>query len=122
MTSSTDPFSTAGDQELGKLLEGFQQDLTALEGLRDQIASIKGRSAAAEGRVVVEVTQTGALVGLTIDPRAMRLGSDQLAAAILEAATGAARDAEREASDLVTPFIADTLLDGDRTGGNRRSR
>lgn len=120
MTSPTDPFTTTGDQELGRLLRGFWQDLAALEGLRDRIASVKGRGEAADGRVVVNVTQTGALVGLTIDPRAMRLGSDQLAAAIMEAAARAARDAEQEASDLVAPFIAGTLLDGDRTDGARR--
>ncbi|MEV0384797.1 YbaB/EbfC family nucleoid-associated protein [Nonomuraea sp. NPDC050643] len=120
MTPPTDPFSTGGDPELGRLLKGFQQDLAALEELRDSIASVKGRGEAAEGRVVVNVTQTGALAGITIDPRAMRLGSERLAEAIMEAAARAARDAEQEASDLVAPFIAGTLLDGDRSGEARR--
>ncbi|MGW4800043.1 YbaB/EbfC family nucleoid-associated protein [Nonomuraea sp. NPDC004297] len=90
-----------------------------MEGLRDRVASVSGRGEAAEGRVVVKVGQTGALVGLTIDPRAMRLGSDRLAAAIMDAAARAARDAEQQASDLVTPFISGTLLDGDRADGVR---
>ncbi|MFC5826259.1 YbaB/EbfC family nucleoid-associated protein [Nonomuraea insulae] len=120
MTLPTDPFTTAGDQELGRLLQGFQQDLAALEELRDRIASVEGRGEAADGRVVVNVTQTGALAGITIDPRAMRLSSDQLAAAIMEASARAARDAEHEAGDLVAPFIAGTLLDDDRTDGTRR--
>lgn len=119
MTSPTDPFADAGDQDLSRLLHGFQQDLAALEGLRDRVASVSGRGEAAEGRVVVKVGQTGALVGLTIDPRAMRLGSDRLAAAIMDAAARAARDAEQQASDLVTPFISGTLLDGDRADGVR---
>ncbi|MEU8379030.1 YbaB/EbfC family nucleoid-associated protein [Streptosporangium sp. NPDC048865] len=115
MTSPADPFAAAGDQELDRLFRDFQRDLTALEGLRDRIDSVEGRGEAADGRVVVNVTQTGMLVGLTIDPRALRLGSDRLAAAIVEAAARAARDAEQEASDLVAPFVAGTLLDGDRT-------
>ncbi|MFF3443916.1 YbaB/EbfC family nucleoid-associated protein [Streptosporangium sp. NPDC002721] len=119
MTSPTDPFATTGDQELSKLFHGFQRDMEALEGLRDRIDSVKGRGEAADGRVVVNVTQAGRLVGLTIDPRAIRLGSDPLAAAIIEAAARAARDAEREASDLVAPFVAGTPLDGDRTDGTR---
>ncbi|MFB4273125.1 YbaB/EbfC family nucleoid-associated protein [Nonomuraea sp. GTA35] len=119
MTPPTQPFSTAGDPELGRLLKDFQQELTAIEGLRDRITSVVGRGEAAEGRVVVQVTQTGALAGLSIDPRAMRLGSDQLAAAIMEAAGRAARAAEQEANDMVAPFIAGTLLDEDGTGGTR---
>ncbi|MEV4565440.1 YbaB/EbfC family nucleoid-associated protein [Nonomuraea sp. NPDC049419] len=120
MTSPTDPFTTTGDEELGRLLRGYQQDLAELESLRDRIAAVKGRGEAADGRVVVEVTQAGTLAGITIDPRAMRLGSQQLAAAIMEAAGRAGRQAEQEAQDLVTPFIAGTLLDGDRADGTRR--
>jgi DNA-binding protein YbaB len=117
MTSPVDPFSVGGDQELGRLLDRFQQDVAAIERLSGQMTAVKGRGEAAEGRVVAEVTQTGALCGLTIDPRAMRLGSAELAAAILTAAGKAARVAERETEDLVAPFITGTVLDGedDRT-------
>ncbi|SEG92028.1 Conserved DNA-binding protein YbaB [Nonomuraea solani] len=115
MTSPTDPFSTGGDQHLGRLLKDFQREMEALDGLRDRIASVRGRGEAADGRVVVDVTQSGALAGITIDPRAMKLGSDRLAAAIMEAAGRAARDAEREAGDVVTPFLTGTPLD-DGTG------
>ncbi|WP_049558758.1 YbaB/EbfC family nucleoid-associated protein [Nonomuraea sp. SBT364] len=120
MTSPGDPFSTGGDQELGRLLDRFQQDVAAIEGLSGRMAAVKGRGEAAQGRVVAEATQTGALCGLTIDPRAMRLGSAELAAAVLEAAGNAARAAEREAGDLVAPFLAGTVLDGE-DGGTRRS-
>jgi DNA-binding protein YbaB len=113
MTSPADPFNGLGDQELSALLGDFRQDMAALERLSGQIAEVRGRGEGAEGRVAVEVTQTGGLVGLTIDPRAMRLGSAELAAAILDAAAEAVRNAEQEASDLVMPFIAGTLLDGD---------
>ncbi|MEU4571355.1 YbaB/EbfC family nucleoid-associated protein [Nonomuraea sp. ATR24] len=119
MTSPGDPFNAGGDQELGRLLDQFRQDVAAIERLSGRMAAVKGRGEAAEGRVVAEVTQTGALTGLTIDPRAMRLGSAELAAAVLEAAGRAARDAEREAGDLVAPFIAETVLDGAGPSGDR---
>ncbi|MFI7633214.1 YbaB/EbfC family nucleoid-associated protein [Nonomuraea sp. NPDC049400] len=113
MTPPGDPFNAAGDPELSRLLEGYRQDVAALERLSEEIGAVRGRGEAAEGRVVAEVTQTGALAGLTIDPRAMRLGSTELAAAILEAAAAAARDAERGADDVLGPFIAGTLFDED---------
>ncbi|WP_433440782.1 YbaB/EbfC family nucleoid-associated protein [Nonomuraea sp. CA-141351] len=122
MTPPGDPFNVAGDQELGRLLKDYQRDVAALERLGDEIATVRGRGEAAEGRVVAEVTQGGALAGLTIDPRAMRLGSAELAAAVLEAAAAAARDAEQGANDLLGPFIAGTLLDGGDDGPAREAR
>ncbi len=114
MTSPADPFSSARDQELKSLLEGFQRETVQLQRLHERIAEVRGRGEAADGRVVVETTQTGALAGLTIDPRAMRLGSEELATTILEAAAEAERDAAQAASDLVAPFIEGTPLDGVR--------
>ncbi|MGN9845238.1 YbaB/EbfC family nucleoid-associated protein [Nonomuraea sp. H19] len=120
MTSPVDPLKGLGDQEFGKLLDHYQQDLAALERLSDQIAAVRGRGEAADGRVVVEVTQTGGLAGLTIDPRALRLGSAELAAAILDAAAKATRDAEQGARDLVAPFTTGTLLDGEHAPNDDR--
>ncbi|GAA2403123.1 YbaB/EbfC family nucleoid-associated protein [Nonomuraea africana] len=103
-----------GDPELDRLLAQFQKDVTEIERLRDRITEVRGRGEAARGQVVAEVSPTGALVGLTIEPRAMRLGSAELAAAILEAAADAATNAEAGIGELVEPFIAGTVLDDDR--------
>ncbi|QYC40986.1 hypothetical protein Nocox_16865 [Nonomuraea coxensis DSM 45129] len=116
------------DTELGRLLADYQRDVAALEGLRDRLAEVRGRGEAADGRVVVEVTQDGALAGLVIDPRAMRLGSDRLAEAILRASARAARAAGERAAGLVTPFLAGTPLeqalreDDGRPAGRERRR
>ncbi|MEO3801730.1 YbaB/EbfC family nucleoid-associated protein [Nonomuraea sp. B1E8] len=124
MTPPAEPLDAAGNQELGRLLKGYHEDVAALERLNEQVTAVRGRGEAAQGRVVAETSQTGGLTGLTIDPRAMRLGSDALAEAILEAAGEAARDAEQAAADLVTPFLAGTPLDDgtrdDPRGGRRR--
>jgi DNA-binding protein YbaB len=117
MTSPADALRGSGDPEIERLLAQFNADVAQVEQLRDRITEVRGRGEAADGRVVAETAPTGALVGLTIDPRAMRLGSDELAAAILEAAGAAARNAEEEMTDLVDPFIADTVL-----GSARRPR
>lgn len=106
----------ADDTELGRLLADHRRDLAALEALRDRLAEVRGRGEAADGRVVAETTQDGALTGLAIDPRAMRLGSDRLAEAILRASARAAQAAGERAADLVTPFLAGTPLEHPRPG------
>lgn len=50
------------------------------------VASLEGVGEAADGVVRVTVGPTGALKGVTLDPKAMRLPSMDLAAAVLEAA------------------------------------
>ncbi|WP_162795424.1 YbaB/EbfC family nucleoid-associated protein [Nonomuraea lactucae] len=111
MALSVDALYGSGDEELDRLLDEFKGEVTALDQLQEQIAGLRGRGEAVEGRVVAEVTLTGTLAGLTIDPRAMRLGSADLAEAVLLAAREAAGDAERKARDLVGPFVAGTPLD-----------
>ncbi|MEU0564731.1 YbaB/EbfC family nucleoid-associated protein [Nonomuraea sp. NPDC005983] len=111
MTSPFEALRGSGDEELDRLLNQFQGEITELEQLQGRIAAIRGRGEAAQGRVTAEVSQTGALAGLTLDARAMRLGSEELAEAILQAAGEAVRDAEQQTQELMTPFIAGTLLD-----------
>lgn len=95
--------------ELDRMFAEFHGEIARLQGLQQEIERVRGRGEAAEGRVVAETTMTGALAGLTIDPRAMRLGSDELAAAVLQAAAAAARDAGDQARALAEPFTPDVL-------------
>jgi DNA-binding protein YbaB len=59
--------------------------------LRPTLAGLTGRAEAADGHVVVEWTATG-LSDLRLDPRAMRLPSQDLAAAITSAVRAAVTD------------------------------
>ncbi|HUR08260.1 MAG TPA: YbaB/EbfC family nucleoid-associated protein [Nonomuraea sp.] len=119
MTSPADALRGSGDPEIERLLDQFDADVAQVERLRDQITEVRGRGEAADGRVVAETSSTGELVGLTIDPRAMRLGSGELAAAVLEASGAAARNAAEEMTGLVDPFIADTVLGTGQAPGRR---
>lgn len=114
MTSPVDALQGSGDEELDRLLEQFSGEVTALQELQQQIAGVRGRGTDEQGRVTAETSLTGALVGLTIDPRALRLGSAELAEAVLRAAGQATADAERQARELVGPFLDGTPLDMDR--------
>lgn len=80
------------DEEMQRLLAQFQADLRPLQELRESLDGLRGRGEAANGQVKAEVLPSGALGGLRIDPRAMRLGADALAEAVLAAANDAAAD------------------------------
>ncbi|GAA3659335.1 hypothetical protein GCM10022224_023440 [Nonomuraea antimicrobica] len=68
----------------------------------DQFTALRETAVAANGLVEVAVDGTGDLVGLNLDPRAMRLSSDELAAAIREA-FGKARAAAQERAMRAIP-------------------
>ncbi|TMR96948.1 YbaB/EbfC family nucleoid-associated protein [Nonomuraea basaltis] len=71
----------------------------------DRFAEMRETAVAAKGLVKVEVDGTSDMVGLEIDPRAMRLPSHELAAAIRDA-FGQARTA---AQDRATQAIPEAL-------------
>ncbi|MEV0996922.1 YbaB/EbfC family nucleoid-associated protein [Nonomuraea sp. NPDC050202] len=70
----------------------------------DRFAELREVEAAANGLVKVTVDGTSDLVELAIDPRAMRLPSEELAAAIKEA-FGRARAAAQERAMQAVPDV-----------------
>jgi DNA-binding protein YbaB len=110
MASPADALRGTGDQEIERFADELQKDLASLGGLQERITEIRGRGESAQGRVVAEASASGVLTGLTIDPRAMRLGSDELAGAILQAAAGAVQNAGEQINELMGPFITDELM------------
>jgi DNA-binding protein YbaB len=74
------------DEEMHRFLGQFQAATRPLEELQESLGAVRGRGTAAQGQVEAEVLASGALGGLRIDPRAMRLGADALAEAVLAAA------------------------------------
>lgn len=64
-------------------------------GVLAKLGAARGRGTAADGLVTVEVDGTSNIVDLVIEPRAMRLPSVDLAAAV-KAAFGTARTAVQE--------------------------
>ncbi|GAA3568652.1 hypothetical protein GCM10022419_056820 [Nonomuraea rosea] len=90
------------DEEMHRLLAQFQADTRPLRELQERLTDIRGRGEAAHGQVTAEVLPTGALGGLRIDPRAMRLGADALAEAVLAAAAAAAADLTAQMAGMMT--------------------
>lgn len=106
------------DGEFGRLLDEFLEETRPLDELQEEIAAMRGHGEAAGGQVRAEVLPSGALAGLRLDPRAMRLGADALTEAILEAATLAATDVTARVtermSEAMAPYVdkSGRFLDG----------
>ncbi|MEV8636240.1 YbaB/EbfC family nucleoid-associated protein [Streptosporangium sp. NPDC051023] len=90
------------DEEMHRLLAQFQADTRPLEELQEGLNAIRGRGEAANGQVEVEVLPSGALGSLRIDSRAMRLGADALAEAVLAAASAATADLTTQMAGMMT--------------------
>ena len=105
MTTSGEHFSPTGDREVDQVLEMLAAQSAQFADVGRDLAETRGRGEAEEGRVVVEVLTTGSLAALRIDPRAMRLGSEALAEAILLAAGRAESDATAKAEALMLPLL-----------------
>lgn len=92
-------------ESIESLLSTITESDTKLAEMRTRQAAVRGRGVTAGGRVVAEVLPTGALVGLSIDPRAMRLGAEDLADEVLAAVKEAAKDAADRAAELMEPAV-----------------
>jgi DNA-binding protein YbaB len=84
----------------------------------DRFAAMRETAVAANGLVKVEVDGTSDLVGLVIDPRAMRLPSHELAAAVRDAFGRARATAQERATRAIpealrqdTPEVSALLQD-----------
>ncbi|MBB6351345.1 YbaB/EbfC family nucleoid-associated protein [Nonomuraea muscovyensis] len=82
----------SGDPEIDRMLAQLAQQTELLEEVGRSLEEARGRGVAADGQVQVEVLPSGGLAALRIAPRAMRLGSEELAEAIMEAARRAEED------------------------------
>ena len=112
MTSS---FGSPGES-IDSLIASITEQNEKLLEMQRAMAEMRGRGEAAEGKITVEVGHNGALVGLTIDPRAMRMGSEQLAEEILAAAQEAAEDISERSEEMMRPLIVELMQGSQQVG------
>ena len=91
---------TTSGASLEQLMSRISDQITAARDNAVRMAEVVGRGEAEEGRVVVTVRPTGAVQDVELDPRAMRLPSVDLAAAIVAAARLAERDAAAQVREI----------------------
>ena len=80
-----------------------------MNGLFDQLAAITAAAADSEHGIEATVNLDGKLVGLTLEPQALSLPPDRLAAAIFTVTQRAAAVALREGLALVAPVAGADL-------------
>lgn len=98
-------------ESIESLIASITEQNEKLLEMQRTMAELRGVGEAADGNIRVEVGHNGALVGLTINPRAMRMGSEQLAEEILEAAREAAEDIGERSEEEMRPLIAELMRD-----------
>jgi DNA-binding protein YbaB len=94
-----------GDPELDRLMTEFQANSREFSDVITGIGDVVGQAASTDDKVRVRVSASGQLVGLHIDPRAMRLGSQELVEKIMELSGRATEDAARRVLELTRPYL-----------------
>ncbi|MCW2900790.1 MAG: hypothetical protein JWO67_3055 [Streptosporangiaceae bacterium] len=75
--------------------------------VQERLSGLVGRAASDDGRIKVGCTGQGGLTELEIDPRAMKVGSSELAATLLKLAREAQNDLRRQSQEIVAEAYGD---------------
>ncbi|MEV0755704.1 YbaB/EbfC family nucleoid-associated protein [Streptosporangium sp. NPDC050280] len=105
MTTADGRFGRTGNPEVDQLAEGFDKLSARYERMREDLTEMRAHGEAADGLVKVEVAPGGALLGVDINPRAMRLGSEALGEAIMEAVGEASKMAAARMDEVLAPLL-----------------
>lgn len=87
---------------LDRFERALREQTTAVDGLTERLRQIRGRGEGADGLIRVEVTGGGRVTDLTLDPRVMRLASQDLRDEIMAALRRATEDADRQTQQEAT--------------------
>lgn len=107
MTGFTSPSHT--DTE--SLLRESEQRGARIRDLNERTAALVGTGRAADGRVTVTWTSGDGLADVSIDPRAMRMPSADLAEAVRAAVREALDDLRRQVREVMTEVFGEAAGD-----------
>jgi DNA-binding protein YbaB len=93
--------------DLHRQLQFAERLLERSQALQQDLSELTGSCEALDGRVRATVDNAGRPVGLTIEPRAMRTGSEELAQAVLAAFTTAHDHLAGQSQRLLTALRDD---------------
>ncbi|GAA4628814.1 hypothetical protein GCM10023196_046760 [Actinoallomurus vinaceus] len=94
--------SQSARPELDEVLRHARAQADQARKLKEAVTGLRGTAESPDGRVKVECTADDPLATLLIDPRAMRLGSQELAEVIATVALHARQDLERRTNEVTT--------------------
>ncbi|MEV0404262.1 YbaB/EbfC family nucleoid-associated protein [Actinoallomurus sp. NPDC050550] len=115
---AVESFGDFANIDVDKLLSGAHERMARVHEMQEQLADLVGQAEGADGRVKATYTMAGGLTDLDIDPRALRMGSKDLAAAIKATVHEAAQDLQRQVGEVMSEVFGEAdnpmKLVGDR--------
>ncbi|HEU5157522.1 MAG TPA: YbaB/EbfC family nucleoid-associated protein [Streptosporangiaceae bacterium] len=93
--------------DVNQLARQMREQTAQAEELRRQVAGLVGHAESDDGQVRLGVSSAGGLTELSIDPRAMRMGSDNLARMILDLFGRARADLDRQKQEAARETLGD---------------
>lgn len=88
-------------------MRGAKNNLARMGDLQETLTSLVGVAESGDGRVRAESDSASGLKKLTIDPRAMRMGSEELAETITKVVAEAMADLRRQTQEAVQRVMGD---------------
>ncbi|MEV1174309.1 YbaB/EbfC family nucleoid-associated protein [Nonomuraea sp. NPDC049784] len=98
-------------EDLERVAREADEALRRLAGLQERINSIRGTGTGADGMIVVGADSSGRIDSIQLNPRVMRLASQDLAGELLRAVSGAQDDCARQTHDLIAEAGVSTSVD-----------
>lgn len=100
-------FGDFANINVDKLVNEAQQRFARLSELRERMSTFEGHAQTEDGRIRATYTATGGLTHLHLDPRAMRMGSEELAETIVSVVQQAARDLQEQNHQAMTEVFGE---------------
>lgn len=88
------------ETDLDAFAEETAKEIQKATELREHLNELVGRAESRDGRIRLGLSAEGAIVGLEIDPRAMRMASADLAETIMRLSQEALQDLQRQSREL----------------------
>lgn len=93
-------------ENLERMARESEESVRRLTEMTKDLASVTGEGESRSGQVVARTDHEGLLESIRLDPRAMRMGSEELGEEIVEAVRAAQRNAQGQAERFLSEALA----------------
>jgi DNA-binding protein YbaB len=100
-----------GPEDLERVAREAEHALSRLADVQERLGEVRGTGTASGGRIVVGADASGRIDSIKLDPRVMRMASQELAGELLRAVNAAQDDCARQAGHLIAEAGVDTTVD-----------
>ncbi|HEX5494811.1 MAG TPA: YbaB/EbfC family nucleoid-associated protein [Mycobacteriales bacterium] len=100
-------FGDFANLNVDRLVDDARQRFARVHELQERTSAFEGHARTEDGRISATYTATGGLTGLHLDPRALRMGSEELAEKIVEVIGEAARDLQRQNAEAMNEVFGE---------------